>query len=55
MKHLKLFNQENEYLDIAEYLDAPNVSYVIETDAVYYHPFVETMIVATFTVTRFPA
>lgn len=50
MKYLKLFNQQNEYLDIAEYLDAPNVSYVIETDTVYYHPFVETMIVATYNV-----
>ena len=51
MKHLKLFNQENEYLDALEQLDCPNVSYVIETDAVYYHPFIETMIVATYNVT----
>ena len=43
MKHLKLFETENQYQSFKGTVDfiLPNVSYVINTDTVYYSPYIE--------------
>lgn len=43
MKHLKLFETENQYQSFKGTIDfiLPNVSYVINTDTVYYSPYIE--------------
>ena len=50
MKHLKLFNNHNDYSTDIATAELPNVSYCIVQDEVHYNPWVETRIIAKFNV-----